>query len=220
MMGASRLLRRVLLYVLGLLFLAFAVAFSINSNLGISPINSLPYAISLVSGVRLGTCVTLVFSAYVLLQVALLRRRFRWYQLFQIAFSTLFGYLADFAKWALDGFCLPTYAGQLGMLAISIVLTAVGISLYVDTDLIPMPMEGMTLACAECFHVRFHNMKLLLDCLVVGLAVAISLLGLGRLEGVREGTVLAALLVGRVVAPIRRRTGPLVRRFCGLEEAA
>lgn len=41
---------RVLIYVLGLVFLAFSVAFAINSDLGISPVNSLPYAISLVSG--------------------------------------------------------------------------------------------------------------------------------------------------------------------------
>ena len=43
---------RVLIYVLGLVFLAFSVAFAINSDLGISPVNSLPYAISLVSGAQ------------------------------------------------------------------------------------------------------------------------------------------------------------------------
>ena len=54
---------RVLIYVLGLVFLAFSVAFAINSDLGISPVNSLPYAISLVSGAKLSTCVICVFSA-------------------------------------------------------------------------------------------------------------------------------------------------------------
>ena len=33
---------RILVYALGLLFLAFSVAFAINSNLGISPVNSFP----------------------------------------------------------------------------------------------------------------------------------------------------------------------------------
>ena len=38
--------KRVILYAVGLLFMAFGVAFSVNSNLGVSPVNSLPYVIS------------------------------------------------------------------------------------------------------------------------------------------------------------------------------
>ena len=48
---------RILLYCVGLMFLAFGVAFSVNSNLGVSPVNSLPYVISLILKVDLGRCV-------------------------------------------------------------------------------------------------------------------------------------------------------------------
>ena len=55
--------RRVtLIYATGLLFMAFGVAFSVNSNLGVSPVNSLPYVISqIITGLDLGNCVIRVF---------------------------------------------------------------------------------------------------------------------------------------------------------------
>ena len=205
---------RILLYALGLLFLAFSVAFAINSDLGISPVNSLPYAISLVSGAKLSACVICVFSFYILLQIVLLRKDFKWYNIFQLAFSTLFGYFTDFAKWVLGDFCLPTYAGRLGMLFISIVLISIGISLYVDTKLIPMPSEGLTMAFSDFFHIRFHNMKIIQDCVTVSLAVALSFLFLHRLAGVREGTVISALLVGKGIALMQKWIRPLVERVC------
>ena len=52
---------RILLYCVGLMFLAFGVAFSVNSNLGVSPVNSLPYVISLILKVDLGRCIIGVF---------------------------------------------------------------------------------------------------------------------------------------------------------------
>ncbi len=206
---------RILVYALGLLFLAFSVAFAINSNLGISPVNSLPYVISLVSGAKMSTCVICVFAAYILLQIALLRKKFKWYNIFQIVFSTLFGYFTDFAKWVLGDFCIPTYFGQLAMLLISIVLIAIGISLYVDAQLIPMPSEGLTLAFTQIFpRIQFHHMKIIQDCVTVGTSVALSFIFLHKLEGVREGTVISALLVGMVIAFMQKFIKPAVSRIC------
>ena len=47
--------KKALIYVTGLLFMAFGVAFSVNSSLGVSPVNSLPYAISRITGLDLET---------------------------------------------------------------------------------------------------------------------------------------------------------------------
>ena len=38
---------RVVLYIVGLFFMALGVAFAVNSDLGVSPVTSLPYVISL-----------------------------------------------------------------------------------------------------------------------------------------------------------------------------
>ena len=59
-----KMLMRILLYCVGLLFMAFGVAFSVNSNLGVSPVNSLPYVISLILKVDLGRCIIGVILSF------------------------------------------------------------------------------------------------------------------------------------------------------------
>lgn len=188
---------RVCVYIAGLLLLAFGVAISINSGLGVSPVNSLPFVLAQVSGMGLGTCVTLVFSTYILIQILILRKNFRSIDLTQIIFSTLFGYFVDFTKFVLGDWVIPTYAGKLLMLALSIIVIATGISLYVGAQLVNMPMEGLTSAIVSMKAGRsFPQIKVIVDIIVVILAAGISLLCQGKIYGVREGTVLCAVLVG------------------------
>ena len=140
---------RVIIYCFALLLIAFGVAISVNSNLGVSPVNSLPYVVSQIIQVPMGTCVTVIFCFYILLQVIILRKEFHPVQLLQIVFSTIFGYFVDFAKWVVGDFAIPTYFGQLTMLAASIVLIALGVLLYMDVQLVPMPMEGLSATIAK-----------------------------------------------------------------------
>ncbi len=65
---------RLLFYVVGLLVMAFAVNFSINSDLGVSPISSLPYVVSLITKIDLGICVGTILSSYLFFQLLLLRK--------------------------------------------------------------------------------------------------------------------------------------------------
>lgn len=205
---------RVLVYVLGLFFMAAGVAVSVNANLGISPVNSLPYVIGQISGFALSSCVIEVFTVYIIAQIVLLRREFKWINLTQLIFSTIFGYFVDFAKWLLGDFCLPTYAGRLVMLAISIVVVSVGVELYLEVNLVPMPMEGMTLALAQVLKKPFPNVKIAVDCTVVLLGLVLSLVFLHRLDGVREGTVIAAVVTGKMIALVKKPISPLVQRVC------
>lgn len=218
--GIQGIGQRVLFYIAGLFFLAFGVAFSVNSKLGVSPVNSLPYVVSLVSGIDMGTCVVAIFSSYILIQILLLKRQFCWINLTQILFSTIFGYFVDLAKWIVGDFALPTYFGQLGMLAISIVLVAVGVCLYMDVNLVNMPMEGMTYAVKETIFPKrqFHDVKVIMDCAIVGIGILLSLVCLGKVEGIREGTVICALLVGKIMKPLQKVIKPFLEKVCFLEE--
>ena len=214
-MNPGVVLRKAAVYAAGLLFMAFGVAFSVNSGLGVSPVNSLPYVVSLVLGVDMGSCVIGVFSFYVLVQILIYRRDFKWVNLTQILFSTLFGYFVDFAKAVVGDFALPTYPGQLIMLAVSMVFVALGVCLYMDAGLVNMPMEGMTNAIAERIVKKpFHDVKVAVDCLAVAAAILLSFVGLGGLEGIREGTLLCALLVGKMMKPMQKVLAPLVDRIC------
>ena len=205
---------RVLIYCLGLLSLAFGVAFSVNSNLGVSPVNSLPYVISRILKMQMGTCVTAVFCFYILLQILILGRKFHPVNLLQILFSTIFGYFVDFSKMVLGDFAIPTYFGQLTMLAVSIPLIALGIVLYMDAQLVPMPMEGLSSCLAEKFSVSFPNMKTIIDCLVVGIGLVLCFVFLGGLDGLREGTIITAVVTGKVIALIKKPLSPILKKIC------
>jgi len=205
---------RILVYCLGLLLLAFGVAISVNSNLGVSPVNSLPYVISKILGVQLGTCVTVVFCSYIALQVLILRREFQPVNLLQILFSTLFGYFVDFAKFLIGDFALPGYVGKLVMLAVSIALIALGILLYMEAQLVPMPMEGLTACVAKKLGKPFPSMKTVIDCVVVLTGIVLCFVFLGRLDGIREGTVITAVVTGKIMGLLRRPLSPVLRKLC------
>jgi len=204
-----RLLLQVLFYAAGLLCLAFSVTFAVNSDLGLSPVNSLPYMLSRIFGGAMGNWVTGVFCGMILLQILLLRREFRLIDLTQILFSTLFGYFVTFATNITGDFCLPGYIGRLAMLCISICFIAVGLSLYVSAGLVPMPAEGLSLALAKKTPLAFHNAKVLVDCTSVSLAAVASFIAFGKLTGIGIGTVITALFAGKVVGLVK----PAIEKF-------
>ena len=205
---------RIVLYIIGLFFMAMGVAFAVNSNLGVSPVTSLPYVVSLIVNTALGTCVIIVYGIYIVLQILILRREFRIINLTQIIFSTIFGYFTDFTKWLLADFTLPTYAGQLVMLAISIVVVAFGVFLYMEVDLVPMPMEGLTQSIAKKVGKPFHNVKIVVDCSSVVLGIILSFVFLHGLLGIREGTVITAIVVGKVMGLFKKPLQPVIQKLC------
>ena len=205
---------RVLTYCVGLMLLALGVALSVNSNLGVSPVNSLPYVVSRILNVQMGSCVTVIFCFYILLQILLLGKDFQPVNLLQILFSTVFGYFVDFAKMLVGDFAIPTYLGQLTMLAASIVLIALGVLLYMDAELVPMPMEGLSACIAKKLNKPFSTMKTVIDCLVVFIGIGLSFAFLGKLDGIREGTVITAMVVGKLIALFKKPVSPIIKKIC------
>lgn len=209
----AKLAARLAIYCLGLLILAFGIALAVNSNLGVSPVSSLPYVVSQIAGISLGTCTILVYICYILLQMVI-SRKFQPALLLQLVFSTIFGWFVDGAKWVLGDFCLPTYFGQLAMLAASILLIGFSLVLYIDVQLAPMPAEGLVGCLSEKLGKPFSSMKTLVDCSSVLIGAVLSLLFLGKLVGIREGTILTALLVGKMMGLLRKSVAPLIQKIC------
>ena len=209
----AKLAARLGVYCLGLLILAFGVTLSVNSNLGVSPVSGLPFVVSKIVNISLGTCTTAIYSLYVLLQMVV-SRKFQPILLLQLVFSTIFGYFVDAAKFILGDFCLPTYFGQLAMLAASIILIGFSLVLYIDVKLAPMPAEGLVGCIANLTGRPFSQVKTLFDCTSVLVSVTLCFLFLGQLTGVREGTVLTALLVSRTMGFLRKFAGPWIQKIC------
>ena len=71
--------------------------------------------------------------------------------------------------------------------------------LYLCADLIPQPAEGLCLAIEKKSGWKYSNIKTVFDCSLVAAAALITLLATGSLSGMREGTVLTMLSVGKLI---------------------
>lgn len=202
--------KRYLLLLVGLSIMAFGVAFSIKASLGTSPISSVPYVVSLFTPLTVGTATIVMYCVFILLQILILRRNYHPIQLMQLPVAFFFGYLTDFGVWAVQGVRCSTYWQQWIVCLIGILLVAVGVSLEVKAGVVVLAGEGVVLAiCKVLPKIKFGYMKVGFDVTLVVIACVLSLGFTGRLQGVREGTVAAALLVGLIA----KQLGKLLMRW-------
>lgn len=188
--------QRYVMLLIGLTIMAFGVAFSIKADLGTSPISSVPYAVSEFTPLTVGTATIVMHCVFICIQILLLRRKYQPIQLMQLPVAFFFGYLTDFGMWAVQGITCTSYWQQWIICLIGIFLVALGVSLEVKANVVVLAGEGVVLAICKIFPVKFGTMKVAFDVTLVVIACLLSLIFLGRIQGVREGTVAAAILVG------------------------
>lgn len=202
--------RRVLLLCVGLVIMSFGVALSIRASLGTSPISSVPTVLYYITGLSVGTTTIIVNTAIVLLQIVLLRKRFRLFNLLQIPVCVLFGLLCDFALFCIDDLAPTLYWEQWLICIGGILLVALGVGFEVAANVVTLAGEGLALALCELFpKVKFGYMKIVCDSSLVVISVILSLFFLRELQGVREGTVAAAVFVGLIAKQLSKLTVPL-----------
>ena len=86
----------------GLFMIAFAIALAIKSNLGTAPLSCVAYVLNLdIPGISVGAFTFLVNMVYILVQLAVLRKRFKLVSLMQVVASVVFGYMIDASLWML-----------------------------------------------------------------------------------------------------------------------
>lgn len=192
-------------YLLGLLFLAFGIALSIKTALGISPISSVAFSISEIWHINLGVMNFLVYAVFVAAQFALRGRNSRVIDLLQLAVSFIF-------SWALDQIvkvisydaAAHSFWTNFALLLVAIVFIGIGVSGSVKMKLIPNPGDGIVQAVAEKTGWEHGFAKNVFDIGCVCVTTTLSFVFASELVGVGIGTVAAMLGVGRVVALVNR----------------
>lgn len=206
--------KRYLFLCAGLAVMAFGVAFSIRADLGTSPISSVPAAVSAFTPLTVGTATIIMHCVFIALQILILRRRYQPIQLMQLPVAVVFGYLTDFAVWALRDVTYSAYWQQWLLCIVGILLVALGVRFEVTAGVVVLAGEGLVLAiCEAAPRLRFSYMKVAFDVTLVVIACVLSLIFLHRLSGVREGTVAAAVCVGLVSRLFSRPLQSFEKRF-------
>ncbi len=212
--------RRVLVYILGLFTMASGINLCRASRLGGAPASTLPSVISQAVEDDMGLWTFLVFMVFLFIQILLYGRSFEKKNLFQVFSSLIFGFFVSFAAYMTDPIVPEGYHMQLLTLAGGIFGIALGIFLYVPTDILSLPNEGMVQAISFRFGYSMSTSKIIFDCAIVLLGVVISLLWVGHLQGVREGTVIAAVCVGLCLRLLQKFFGQYLRLFLGVQESS
>lgn len=202
----------------GLAFMALGVAFSIKANLGVSPISSVPYITAYLSGLSTGTTTFIMNCLFVVIQILILRKNYDKFQLLQIPASLIFGALIDLFEYMIKSLGYSNYFSQWIYCIFGIIFLAFGVSLEVAAGLITNAGEGIVLAICKVAPIKFGNMKVIFDVTLMCITIVISLIALHKLQGVREGTIAAAVCVGfitkffaRILKPLKTRVSATTR---------
>ncbi len=187
---------RGLLLVSGLLIMAIGVDLSVVADLGVSPISSVPYVYSLEFPLTLGQTTIILHLCLVLFQMVLLGKRYKLIQLIQIPIGLLFGLFIDGVMPLLSWIVPPDYFTALALCLLSCLIVGLGVFLEVKAKLTYLAGEGAAIALSQRFGLEFGNSKIKIDSSLVAFALMSSIVLLGNIQGIREGTIVAALLVG------------------------
>ena len=198
-------LKRYIVFLIGLFINSLGVSLITKADLGTSPISSIPYVLSLNFPFTLGQF-TIVFSLLlIVIQLIILHRNFKPEHLLQIPISILFGYFIDLTMVMLFFVHPGNYLSSLAYLLVGCVILGFGVYTEVLANVAMLPGESFVRAVSSTWKTEFGSTKVAFDVSLTVIAGVLSFLFAHRLDGVREGTIIAALLVGFIARLFGRR---------------
>lgn len=191
------MLKRFLVYVIGVLTLGLGIILNTKTGLGVAAINSLPYALSNMSQLTLGNWTTLMYIVFIIIQL-IIYRKIDLKVIMQIPFSYIMGAILDFY----DRFITYTPSSliyAITLLILAIVITALGAYLVVSMELVPNPADGLVNALSYLTKQEFGKVKLYFDWLMIAITCSLTLLISHQIIGIGIGTIISAFGIGRVI---------------------
>lgn len=208
-MNGQKIAQRIAVYVIGVLLLALGVVLNTKCSLGVSTTNSVPFVVSKISSLSLGTACTIVYLADVLFQ-CIVYRKIKLKVLLQFPFSFVFGWIVDFYNQFII-ISNPSLTLKIILLVFGILCISIGISMVVNMDFVPNPPDGGVQALSSLTKLPFGRAKLLYDGIMLTITVVISLLSLGSVIGIGIGTILAFFTIGNIIHFINKQFGNVFR---------
>ena len=200
------------MFIISLAIAAFGVVTIIKANMGNAPASGLTYVLThIMPSISLGVFTVIYNTVLIIAQILLLRKDYQLIQLLQLPMSFFLGGVTDLAMKVLEFLRPEIYLARVVVLLIGCCLLAFGASLQVRANVLMNSGEALVNAIASKTGSDFGTVKVVFDCCLVMLTVVLSLIFLRRIEGVREGTVISAVLIGSIAKIIIPRLDRLER---------
>ena len=143
------------------------------------------------------------------MQLIILGKAFQPEHFLQIPVSIAFGWFIDLCMLLLDFVHPEAYWMKVVDLLIGCVILGIGVYMEVLANVIMLPGESFVRAVVYRWHTEFGITKVAFDVSMAVIAAVLSFVFAGQLDGVREGTVIAALLVGLIARAIGKALSSL-----------
>ena len=213
-MNKSLFIERLIVSIFGLFLMSLGISFAIRSNLGITPISCPPYVLShYFTNWTLGQLTVGMHITMIIAQVIILRKEFPKYQYSQIFVSFLFGFLIDGSMWLTQSVTAPNYAVQILYVLLGSLLVSIGIIFEVTPKLLYLAGDGLMITVARVLKRPFGQIKIGFDVTLVTFSIIAGYLLLHQIVGVREGTLISAILVGFIIGKLNPVISPFITRF-------
>lgn len=207
MTDKTELIKRYIFLLAGLFVNGLGVSFITKAGLGTSPITSIPYTLSLGFTPTVGMF-TLVFNIFlIILQVILLRRNFQLQNLLQLPIIALFSFFIDLTMSLLRFMQPETYAMKVVSLIVGCLILGFGVFMEMVANVAMLPGEATVRAVSDVFSTDFGKTKIAFDSSMTVIAAILSFIMFRHLDGVREGTIVAAILVGFIARLFKKYIG-------------
>lgn len=201
----NHIVSRLALFVLGVAINSFGIVLITVGDLGTSPISSVPYVFSLAFPRLSFGATTFIWNIlFIIIQIILLRHRFKPSQFLQILANILFSSAIDVSSMIL-GFLNPQAIWErLLCVVLGCMILALGIVIEVAPNVIVVPGEGVVRALSIVTRIRYGTVKVAFDMSLIVIASVLSFIFFGRLNGIGVGTIISAVVVGMFINLINR----------------
>lgn len=185
----------------GLFCVAFGVALTAKGALGTTPISVLPYTLHLLFPyMTFGNWVITFNLLFIAIEWMILKSALKPLNLLiQCALTFLFGFCVDISMLILSFYNPASYVLRICTVCAASLILAIGVFLTIRSHVSTLPLDGFIIALATVSHIDFGRLRLLSDISMTLAAVAVCFFFLDDFQGVREGTLLGALLVGPLI---------------------
>ena len=200
-MKHDHIARRMLVFAVGLLVISLSIGFITKASLGTPPISSIPYSLSLIfPSLTLGNFTILYSLLLVFLQLVILGKQADKINLgLQVIISFVFGYFIDFGLMVLGDFSPDIYWERIACVLIGCCGLAFGVYLQIVADFTMVPGDGFAYALSVRIKKKpYRVVRVSSDVTMIVIAAILGFIAMGNTGGVREGTVICALLVGTI----------------------
>ncbi len=194
-----------LAYILGIITLALGTAFMEKSDFGVSMVVAPAYLLylklsSILSFVTFGMA-EYTLQAFLLIIMIIILRKFKVSYLFSFVTAVIYGITLDSTMMLVNLISSQAIIFRIVYYIIGLLLGSLGVAFFFHTYIAPEVYELFVKEVSVKTKININKFKTIYDCIscLTGIVMSFAFFGFFTFEGVKIGTVICALINGKII---------------------